>query len=172
MLSLHVYISQIIQSNLKSNHILLHIRRRWHVSWNLFCYARRSYSNLGADSIKKIPYYQYRKSHCGDKTILRSSYLHHGVSYTGKTASLYWIGTQFANFGEALLPPPPQVCPDSSHSPCTRLPSFPAHITQHDNRQQSRIHFRVKMWPLLPFPFVNNEFAFKVVKTVTLQWIL
>ena len=35
--------------------------------------------------------YQYRKSHCGDKTILRPSYLHSGISYTGKTASLYWI---------------------------------------------------------------------------------
>ena len=26
---------------------------------------------------------QYRKSHCRDKTILRSSYLHNGISYTG-----------------------------------------------------------------------------------------
>ena len=31
--------------------------------------------------------YQYRQSHCGDKTILRPSYLHNGISYTGKTAS-------------------------------------------------------------------------------------
>ena len=36
--------------------------------------------------------YQYRKSHCGDKTILRPSYLHNGISYTGKMSSLYWIG--------------------------------------------------------------------------------
>ena len=36
--------------------------------------------------------YQYRKSHCGDKTILRPSYLHNGISYTGKMISLYWIG--------------------------------------------------------------------------------
>ena len=35
--------------------------------------------------------YQYRKSHCGDKTILRPSYLHNGISYTGKTTSLHWI---------------------------------------------------------------------------------
>ena len=34
--------------------------------------------------------YQYRKSHCGDKTILRPS-LHNGISYTGKMTSLYWI---------------------------------------------------------------------------------
>ena len=38
-----------------------------------------------------MPSYQHRKSHCGDKTILRPSYLHNGISYTGKTASLYWI---------------------------------------------------------------------------------
>ena len=39
----------------------------------------------------KMPSYQYRKSHCGDKTVVRSSYLHNGISYTGKMASLYWI---------------------------------------------------------------------------------
>ena len=38
--------------------------------------------------------YQYRKSHCGDKTILRPSYLHNGISYTGQMTSLYWIGAQ------------------------------------------------------------------------------
>ena len=51
---------------------------------------------------KKMSSYQYRKSHCGDKTILRPSYLHNGISYTGKTTSLYWIGAQMvfvaANF--------------------------------------------------------------------------
>ena len=35
--------------------------------------------------------YQYRKSHCGDKTVGRSSYLHNGISYTRKMESLYWI---------------------------------------------------------------------------------
>ena len=35
--------------------------------------------------------YLYRKSHCGDKTVIRSSYLHNGISYTGKMTSLYWI---------------------------------------------------------------------------------
>ena len=38
----------------------------------------------------KMSSYQYRKSHCGDKTVVRSSYLHNGISYTGKMASLYW----------------------------------------------------------------------------------
>ena len=40
----------------------------------------------------KMMSYQYKKSHCGDKTILRPSYLHNGISYTGKMTSLYWIG--------------------------------------------------------------------------------
>ena len=39
-----------------------------------------------------MPSYQYRKSHYGEKTILQPSYLHNGISYTGKTVSLYWIG--------------------------------------------------------------------------------
>ena len=39
----------------------------------------------------KMPSYQYRKFHCGDKMVVRSSYLHNGISYTGKTASLYWF---------------------------------------------------------------------------------
>ena len=42
--------------------------------------------------------YQYRISHCGDKTILRPSYLHNGISYAGKVTSLYWISP--------LYPPP------------------------------------------------------------------
>ena len=40
----------------------------------------------------KMLSYQYRKSHCGDNTILWPSYLHNGISYTGKKTSLYWIG--------------------------------------------------------------------------------
>ena len=39
----------------------------------------------------KMSSYQYRKSHCGDKTVVRSSYLHNGISYAGKMSSLYWI---------------------------------------------------------------------------------
>ena len=39
----------------------------------------------------KMSSYQYRKSHCGDKTVVRSSYLHNGIPYTGKMSSLYWI---------------------------------------------------------------------------------
>ena len=43
-----------------------------------------------------MPSYQYRKSHCGDETILRPSYLHSGISCISKTTFLYWIGPQLA----------------------------------------------------------------------------
>ena len=42
----------------------------------------------------KMLSWQCRKSHCGDKTVVRSSYLHNGISYTCETISLYWIGAQ------------------------------------------------------------------------------
>ena len=42
---------------------------------------------LGPPFSIKMLSYQYRKSHCGDKMLVRSSYLHNGISYTGKTAS-------------------------------------------------------------------------------------
>ena len=42
----------------------------------------------------KMTSYQYRKFHCGDKTILRPSYLHNGISHTDKMTSLYWIKAQ------------------------------------------------------------------------------
>ena len=38
--------------------------------------------------------YQYEKSHCGDKTVVRSSYLHNGISYTCKMTSLYRFSPQ------------------------------------------------------------------------------
>ena len=37
----------------------------------------------------KITYYPYREYHCGDKTILRQSYLNNGISNSGKMAALY-----------------------------------------------------------------------------------
>ena len=56
---------------------------------NIFC---EEYVEPGGWINIKMPSYQYRKSHCGDKTVVRSSYLHNGISYTGKMTSLYWIG--------------------------------------------------------------------------------
>ena len=52
--------------------------------------------NTGPRFNIKMSSYQYRKSHCGDKTVVRSSYLHNGISYTGKMSSLYWIGAQMS----------------------------------------------------------------------------
>ena len=43
----------------------------------------------------KITSYQYRKFHCGDKTVVRSSDLHNGISYTGKMVSLHWFSPQY-----------------------------------------------------------------------------
>ena len=42
----------------------------------------------------KMSSYQRRKFHCGDKMVVRSSYLHNGISCTGKIISLYWIRAQ------------------------------------------------------------------------------
>ena len=44
--------------------------------------------------------YQYRKFHCGDKMILRPSFLHNAISYTDKMSSLYWIRAQ--NYSTAI----------------------------------------------------------------------
>ena len=35
--------------------------------------------------------FQYRKSHSGDKRVIRSSYLHNGIYFTSQVASFYWI---------------------------------------------------------------------------------
>ena len=52
--------------------------------------------------------FQYRKSHCGDKTVVRSSYLHNGISYTGKTTYSYCIRAlvthTYVRVGELLRP--------------------------------------------------------------------
>ena len=39
----------------------------------------------------KMTSFRYKKSHCGDKTVIKSSYLHNRISYTSKMTSLYWI---------------------------------------------------------------------------------
>ena len=57
-------------------------------------YRLSSLALNGARFNIKMSSYQYRKSHCGDKTVVRSSYLHSGISYTGKMTSWYWIRAQ------------------------------------------------------------------------------
>ena len=49
------------------------------------------YLKLGPQFNTKMSSGLYRKTLCGDKTILRPSYLNNEISYTGKTTSLYWI---------------------------------------------------------------------------------
>ena len=61
------------------------------------CAEARSWFNV------KMPSYHYRKSHCGDKTILRPSYLYNGISHTGKVASLYWIRFQESRYQDKDL---------------------------------------------------------------------
>ena len=39
--------------------------------------------------------YQFRKSHCGYKAVVSSSYLHNGISYTGKMTSFSESGPWF-----------------------------------------------------------------------------
>ena len=53
---------------------------------NGFCYYH-SCQKSGPWFNIKLSSYQYRKSYCGDKTVVRSSYLHNGISYTSKMAS-------------------------------------------------------------------------------------
>ena len=51
----------------------------------------------------KMSSYQCRKSYCGDKMVVRSSYLHNGISYTGKMSSLYWTIAQDCSPGTRAI---------------------------------------------------------------------
>ena len=57
--------------------------------WSHILLSRASLDPGSRLNIKML-FYQYRKSHCGDKTVVRSSYFHNGISYT----TLYWIRAQ------------------------------------------------------------------------------
>ena len=73
----------------------------WYRSYDWESYLSKSAeqsSESGPQFNIKMSSYQYRKSHCGDKTVVRSSYLHNGISYTGKMWSLYWIRAQVIYF--------------------------------------------------------------------------
>ena len=56
--------------------------------WHPWMLIYMSFQSPGPRFNMQIPSW---KSHCGDKTVVRSSYLHNGISYTGKMASLYCI---------------------------------------------------------------------------------
>ena len=59
--------------------------------WNQGSWASLGQKMARARFNRKMSSYRYRKSHCGDKMVVRSSYLHNGISYTGKMSPLYWI---------------------------------------------------------------------------------
>ena len=73
-----------------------------------------------------MPSYQYRKSHCGDKTILWPSYLHNGISYVGNMTFLNYIRALVAQdvpdskvHGAHLGPLGPRWAPCWPHEPCS-----------------------------------------------------
>ena len=47
-----------------------------HLSFGIWCDLYKRFYGMSS--------YQYRKSHCGDNTVVRSSNLNHGDSYTGR----------------------------------------------------------------------------------------
>ena len=73
------------------------------VTWRNMPYMRTCEPEAGPWFNIKMPSYKYRKCHCGDKTIIRPSYLHNRISCTGKMASLYWIRSQLSRYQEKYL---------------------------------------------------------------------
>ena len=107
-----LFISYVIVSDwptisISSFILTYHYRDVTWVSWHIKPLATLLSVQLfvqGPDSIKRMSSYQYRKSHCGDKTVVRSSYLHNGISYTDKMMSLYWIRAQVNNTMKIRVP--------------------------------------------------------------------
>ena len=89
--------------------------------------------------------YQYRKSHWGDKTILRPSYLHNGISYTCKMTSLYWIGALVA------------IVPADGHAHNSARPSAGTVLTA--NSSMFCLVMKVLyylLWPMTSFKMTDN----------------
>ena len=113
--------------------------------------------------------YQYRKSHCGDKTILRLSYLYNGISYTGKTTSLYWIG---ALFGTCLEAP---AC--SSTLDMLDRDDIAA-VNEHrlDNSANTRRSFKCSRakttWENLFFNFIHRVLIFHAARVRVVWWLV
>ena len=82
--------------------------------------------------------YQYRKSHYGDKTVVRSSYLHNGISYTGKMVSLYWFSPQGPKIPANVVcvywwphPPTPSSISILRSGSCGSMPDRPHSHSHH-----------------------------------------
>ena len=92
----HVYASHYNKQNIQSDKF-----GKWNCDcekWSISLRPSAAYSKLttvGSDNGLspgprfniEMSSYQYRKFHCGDKTVVRSSYIHNGFSYTGKMTS-------------------------------------------------------------------------------------
>ena len=84
----------------------LHIKDQWECYWIPW---RVGWTGVGWDAGPrfniKMSFYLDRKSYCGDKTVVWSSYLHNGISYTGEITSLYWIRAlgKMAVFSEKIF---------------------------------------------------------------------
>ena len=107
---------------------------------SLYCLV---YGPLGNRSgawfnIKK-PSYQYRKSHCGDKTVWRPSYLHNRISYTGKMPSLHWsraLGAKRWTRTTIMGPSHQIICPDFNTCQGTRTVAFALDVGWHASLQE------------------------------------
>ena len=86
----------------------------------------------------KMSSYQYRKSHYGDKTVVRSSYLRNCISYTGKMTSLYWIRAQVAIF--------PIKGPPRCAQPCLQL--YKSALTLPSWITATRRHWNVRIYEI------------------------
>ena len=94
----------------------------------------------------KMSSYQYRKSHCGDKMVIRSSYLHNGISYTGKMTSLYWIRA-------LLVPSSTPVVVVAVGLVEQSMPKSRRNFTKEQTLQR-RKRRRGKLWQFLPYLFL------------------
>ena len=84
-------------------------------------------------NIKMISY-QYRKSHCGDKTVVRSSYLHNGISYTGKRHVIIESGPSILNTYHWLFT-------STNHTEPCRWLCHGAHNSTRDKIENQLRHF-------------------------------
>ena len=99
----------------------------------------------------KMSSYQYRESHCGDKTVVRSSYLHNGISNTGKMTYLYWISP--------LVPCITWVC---SYSSMPQLKSRFS-LTTMVGREWMSNHTLIKSQDLITYPLSQKSMVLNQV---------
>ena len=83
---------QLSQEQVFKNSLSYH---QWHFEMGYNMYRMVFSKQQDPDSIYRCHLTSIFKSHCGDKTVERSSYLHNGIFYTGKMASFFLYKTLF-----------------------------------------------------------------------------